>query len=96
MFSKSNLLSTLFGGIFLFFGGYLIWGVLTVDFFNSHAGTATGVMRENPDMVHLAIACLLQAFFLALFNLQLILQIFDLLFKLTDYITMGIIFSAIV
>lgn len=64
MFSKSNLLATLFAGIFLFFGGYLIWGILTADFFAEHAGSATGVMRENPDMVHLVLACLLQAFFL--------------------------------
>ena len=65
MFSKSNLLATLVGGLFLFLGGYLIWGVLTVDFFAQHAGSATGVHKESPEMVYLAIGCLLEAFFMS-------------------------------
>ena len=65
MFSKSNLLATLATGIFLFLGGYLIWGVLTVDFFSQHAGSATGVMKEPIDMVHVALGNLFQAFFLS-------------------------------
>ena len=34
MFSKSNLIATLVAGIFMFLGGYLIWGTLMVDFFS--------------------------------------------------------------
>jgi len=64
MFSKSNLVATLVGSIFLFLGGYLIWGVLTVDFFAQHAGSATGVNKE-PDLLFVAIGCLIEAFFLS-------------------------------
>jgi hypothetical protein len=65
MFSKSNLLATLAGGIYFFIAGYLIWGVLTVDFFTAHAGTATGVMKNSPDMIFIALGCLVQALFLS-------------------------------
>ncbi len=65
MFSKSNLLATLASGIFLFFGGYLIWGILTVDFFAEHAGSATGVMKDPGDLVYIVIGSLLQAFFMS-------------------------------
>jgi hypothetical protein len=65
MFSKSNLLATLAAGIYFFIAGYLIWGVLTVDFFTEHAGSASGVMKEELDMVFIAIGCLLQALFLS-------------------------------
>jgi hypothetical protein len=65
MFSKSNLLATLVTGIYFFIVGYLIWGVLTVDFFAEHAGSATGVMKEEVDMVFVAIGCLIQALFLS-------------------------------
>ena len=64
MFSKSNLLATLVAGVFLFFGGYVIWGILMVDFFAEHAGTATGVMKEEVDMFHIALGSLIQAFFM--------------------------------
>jgi ABC-type amino acid transport system permease subunit len=64
MFSKSNLLATIVGAIFLFIGGYLIWGVLTVDFFAQHVGSATGVSKE-PDMLFIAIGCIIEAFFLS-------------------------------
>ena len=62
MFSKSNLMATIVGGIFIFLGGYLVWGMLLADFFEQHAGSATGVSKD-PDMVFLAIGCLIQAFF---------------------------------
>ncbi len=66
MFSKSNLLATLAAGIFFFLGGYLLWGILTVDFFAGHAGSATGVMKDTPDLIYIAVGCLLQAFFMSL------------------------------
>ncbi len=62
MFSKTNLLSTLAAAIWAYLGGYLLWGMLTVDYFNDHLGSATGVMRELPDMVHLIIGCIIVAF----------------------------------
>ncbi|MDP3313400.1 hypothetical protein [Lutibacter sp.] len=65
MFTKSNLLATLATGIFLFFGGYLIWGVLTVDFFAQHAGSATGVMKDPMNLTYIALGCFVEAFFLS-------------------------------
>jgi len=65
MFSKSNLLATLAAGIFNFLGGYLIWGIATTDFFAQHAGSATGVMKDPVDMVHIALGCFIQAFFMS-------------------------------
>ncbi len=65
MFSKSNLLATLATAIFLFFGGWLIWGILTVDFFAEHAGSATGVLKDPGDLVYVALGSLLQAFFMS-------------------------------
>lgn len=37
MLNKTNLLATLAGTIVMFFLGYLIWGMLTVDFFTQHS-----------------------------------------------------------
>ena len=65
MFSKSNLLATLATAIFLFFGGYLVWMVLTADYFAAHAGSATGVWKDPVDLVFIALGCLVQAFFLS-------------------------------
>jgi len=62
MFSKTNIISTLVTAIWGFAGGYLLWGILGESFFNNHLGSATDVMKEIPDMVHLALGCLIQAF----------------------------------
>ncbi len=65
MFSKSNLLATLAAGILNFIGGYLVWGIATADFFAQHAGSATGVMKDPIDLVHIAIGCFIQAFIMS-------------------------------
>ncbi len=62
MFSKANIVSTLVTAIWGYFGGWLIWGTLLKDFLSEHAGGATGVMRETPDMVYLVIGCIIVAF----------------------------------
>ena len=62
MFSKANLTSTILTAIWGFFGGYLLWGYLSVDFFNDHMGSATGVMKEVPDMAYLILGCLIYGF----------------------------------
>ena len=62
MVSKANLTSTILTALWGFFGGYLLWGYLTVDFFNDHLGSASGVMKETPDMVYLVLGCLINAF----------------------------------
>jgi hypothetical protein len=53
MSTKRFVLATLAGGIAVFLVGGLIYGVLTVSFFEANQGSAVGVMREAPDFVHL-------------------------------------------
>ena len=60
MFSKSNLLATLVGAIVMFFLGYLIWGIATVDFFTEH--TIVNTMKETPDLALIAVSNVIGAF----------------------------------
>lgn len=62
MFSKSNLISTIVTFLWAFFGGYLLWGMLVDPFLQEHLGSATGVSKEAPEFVPLAIGCLIVAF----------------------------------
>jgi len=62
MFSKSNLISTIVTAIWSFMGGYLLWGIIADPFFQDHLGSATGLMKDPIDFVHLAIGCLIQGF----------------------------------
>ena len=39
-------IGTVVGGLVFFFVGYLVFGILLVDFFMSNAGSATGVSRD--------------------------------------------------
>lgn len=63
MFSKSNLLATLVATIVMFFLGYLIWGIATVDFFTEH--TIVNAMKEVPDLGIIALANLIASFILS-------------------------------
>ncbi len=45
------LLSGFIGGIVSFFAGYLVYGLLLMDFFSQNTGTATNVMRLPAEMV---------------------------------------------
>ena len=63
MFSKSNLLATLVGAIVMFFLGYLIWGMATVDFFEEHS--IVNVMKEVPNMGLIALSNLIMVFVLS-------------------------------
>ena len=54
MFSKTNLISTLVGTIWVYLGGYLLWVVI---------GPSLGLSEaDSVDQVHLIIACLISAF----------------------------------
>ena len=55
MTTQRCVLGTVVGGIILFVLGYLIYGVAFAAFFGANAGSATGVERESPDFVALAI-----------------------------------------
>lgn len=63
MFTKQNLLATLAGFAVMFVLGYAIWGIATVDFFESH--TITNVMKDPPEMLYIALGNLIAAFALS-------------------------------
>ena len=63
MFSKSNLLATLVGGVVMFFLGYLIWGMATADFFEEHS--VVNVMKEVPNLGLIALGNIVGAFVLS-------------------------------
>ena len=63
MFSKSNLLATLVGTVVIFFLGYLVWGMATVDFFEEHS--IINVMKEVPNLGLIALANLIAVFALS-------------------------------
>jgi hypothetical protein len=44
---KQFVTGTLVGGIVLYATGFVIWGFLLASFFESNAGSATGVMRDG-------------------------------------------------
>jgi hypothetical protein len=55
MFSKTNLISTLVGTVWAYFGGYLLWEVIGSSIFEVSNDT-------SGDQLHLIIACLISAF----------------------------------
>ena len=63
MFSKSNLLATVAATVVMFLLGYLIWGVATVDFFESH--TITNAMKDPVDFTYIILGNLLGSFALS-------------------------------
>jgi len=62
MFSKANLVSTIVTTIWGCAGGFLLWGILADPFLADHLGSATGLMKEPLDVVHLILGCLVQGF----------------------------------
>jgi len=50
MDAKKRMMATLAGFIVYFMLGFILYGVLLMDFFAAHSGTATGVMRLDTDM----------------------------------------------
>lgn len=55
MFTKTNLISTLAGSVWTYFGGYLLWEVIGSNLFSSPN-------ESVPDQMHLIIACVISAF----------------------------------
>ncbi len=55
MFSKTNLISTVVGALWAYFGGMLLWGILGASLFEN-------INDNAPDQLHLIIACVILAF----------------------------------
>lgn len=62
MFSKANLISTLVTTVWGALGGFLFWGLIGDPYLMDHQGTATGVMKEEPDMVVVVLGSLIAGF----------------------------------
>ena len=62
MFSKANIISTIVTTIWGFAGGYLLWGLVGDPYLQGDLGSANGLMKEMPDMLHLVLGCLVQGF----------------------------------
>jgi len=52
-------------GVIFFFLGWLIYGILLMDFMKAHPGLIGGVDKASPDMLWLAIGNLLMGFLMA-------------------------------
>lgn len=59
------LLAGLAGGVFYFFLGWLVYGILLMDFYESNSIQYEGLNKEMPVMWMLALSNLLMGYFLA-------------------------------
>ena len=50
MDAKKRILATLAGFVTYFFLGFIVYGMLLMDFYAAHSGSATGVMRSDAEM----------------------------------------------
>jgi hypothetical protein len=66
MDAKKRILATLAGFVVFFLMGWIIYGMLLMDFMGANTGSATGVMRSDTEMVWWALIAgnLLQAYLL--------------------------------
>ncbi len=66
MIAKNSIIATLAGTVSLFLLGWIFYGLLLMDFYMQNAGSATGVSREESDMVWWALVLgnVFQAYFL--------------------------------
>lgn len=54
--STKAILAGLAGGVFAFFAGWLVFGILLMDFYAANTTVYEGLMKEMPDMVWLGIS----------------------------------------
>ena len=66
MDSKRLIIGTIVGGIVLYIVGYLFWGMMFADFFESNAGSASGVNRDPQLIWSVVIGTLAYAMLLTL------------------------------
>ncbi|MEQ8425889.1 MAG: hypothetical protein RIA63_14320 [Cyclobacteriaceae bacterium] len=66
MDAKKRIMATLAGFVTFFVLGWLLYGMLLMDFFSANSGSATGVPRAETEMVWWALILgnVLQAYFL--------------------------------
>lgn len=66
MNASTRMMATLVGFVVFFLLGWLLYGMLLMDFFSSNAGSAIGVSRSESEMVWwaLIVGNVLQAYFL--------------------------------
>lgn len=62
---KKWIIGGITGGVLYFLLGWLIYGILLMNFMNGHTGAAGNVMRTEPDFLYLAIGNLAMGFFIA-------------------------------
>lgn len=55
MASNRFVLAALVGGVVVFLAGGLLYGVLTLSFFEANQGSAVGVMKDTPDYLYLVL-----------------------------------------
>lgn len=62
---KKLVVGGIVGGILFFFLGWLLYGMLLMDFMNNNPGVVSGYSKETPDFLYLAIGNLLSGFMMA-------------------------------
>lgn len=62
---KKLFIGGIVGGILFFFLGWLIYGILLMDFMKANPGLVSGFDRAQPDMMYLAVGNLFSGFLMA-------------------------------
>jgi hypothetical protein len=64
--NRQILLSGLAGAVAMFVLGFLYYGMIMMDFYANNTGSASGVMKETPDMLWLVISHIISGIVLAM------------------------------
>jgi uncharacterized membrane protein len=63
--NSKTIVAAITGLILMFFLGWLVWGILLVNFYQANTVEYPGLMKEMPDMIPLILGQLLMSFMLA-------------------------------
>jgi hypothetical protein len=61
MSSLPNLVAIVASFLILFFLNYIFYGIVAAEFFENHSGSATGVQKEEVDMIFIFLGTVVQA-----------------------------------
>lgn len=89
---KKLVVGGIVGGILFFFLGWLLYGMLLMDFMNNNPGVVSGYSKETPDFLYLAIGNLLSGFMMAYIFIKA--NIKTLMGGLIMAAVVGLLFSA--